>query len=250
VSRWTDLAQWRPSEAHGGEMHEHRGLVLHIAEGFYEGTLAWQHDKANKVSSHFVVGRLGQLAQVVDTDESAWTQRSGNGHWLSLECEGFTLGHKLHKQHPDWHKLSGAQIEAAAHLLVRAHQQYGVPIQVAVSSAGRGLGHHSMGGVEWGHLDCPGDPIIQQKAAILTRAKSLMAQQHTRGPVPMDWRNETVKAINFFYAEAFRASQGKAASQYPKDRPATDQEKADRAARNAFVYTSHADGVDPEPTDE
>ena len=42
MSRWIDLAAWRPTTHHGGEMHEVRGLVLHIAEGFYEGTIAWQ----------------------------------------------------------------------------------------------------------------------------------------------------------------------------------------------------------------
>jgi hypothetical protein len=27
---------------------------------------------------------------MVDTDRTAWTQRAGNGEWLSVECAGFT----------------------------------------------------------------------------------------------------------------------------------------------------------------
>lgn len=252
MSRW-ELAAWRPTEAHGGDMSEHRGLVLHIAEGFFEGTIAWQHNKANKVSSHFVAGRdHGQLAQLVDTDETAWTQRAGNGHWLSLECAGFTVGHELHPTHPGWEKLSPWQIECAAQLLARMHHQYGTPIQLATTSSGRGLGHHSMGGVDWGHRDCPGPPIIAQKAEILARAKWLTSKPTEEKGIPVDWTNETVKAINFFYSEAYRAEQGKAKTPFPsaevlKTRPVTKQEIADRAARNAFVYTSHVDGVDPEP---
>lgn len=62
----------------------------------------------------------------------------------------------------------------------------------------------------------------------------------------MDWNNETVQAINFFFAEAYRAEQGKADKPYPASGTPTTAERADRAARNAYVYTSHVDGVDPE----
>jgi len=172
MSRWTDLARWTPTEHHGGQMAEHRGLVLHIAEGYYDGTIAWQkgdHD----VSSHFVVGREpGECAQLVDTDMTAWTQRTGNGHWISAEFAGFTAGHRLHR--PGWERLSEWQLGVAARLLVKAHHQYGVPVQIATSAAGRGLGHHSMGGTAWGHLDCPGRPIIEQKTQIITLARELL----------------------------------------------------------------------------
>lgn len=182
MSKWTE-AVWRPSEAHGKAMTEHRGLVVHIAEGFYEGTIAWQHNKANDVSSHFVVGRgSGKLAQVVDTDEQSWAQKSGNAGWLSVECEGFTSGHRLHPTHIGWERLNDWQIRAIAGLLVHAHHQYGVPLQVAHTPADRGLGHHSMG-AGWGHQDCPGAPIIGQKAAIVALAKT-MAATNTEDDMP------------------------------------------------------------------
>jgi hypothetical protein len=249
VTRWTDLAVWTPTEAYGESMRQHRGLVLHIAEGYYQGTIAWQRNKANKVSSHFVAGRdQHQLAQLVDTDVQAWTQRAGNEDWLSLECAGFTLGHRLHKTHPGWERLSDWQIQCAALLLVRMHHQYGVPLQLATSPAGRGLGHHSMGGVPWGHLDCPGPPIIAQKPTVLLQARLLSAQPNTEVAMPIDWTNQTVKAINFYFSEAYRAQQNKATLPYPEHRPATPAEVADRAARNAYTFLRNVDGVDPEPT--
>lgn len=159
-------------------MHEYRGLVLHIAEGYYEGTISWQHNPGNRVSSHFVAGRdSGEIAQLVDTDQAAWTQLAGNGHWLSLECAGFTPSHPLHK--PGWEKLTAWQISIAARLLVRMHQQYATPIQLATTSSGRGLGHHSMGGADWGHPDCPGPAIIGQKAEILASAKTMATDGET-----------------------------------------------------------------------
>jgi hypothetical protein len=169
---WTDLAEWRgPTVNEAGPMIEHRGLVIHIAEGGYEGTIAWQHNPAAQVSSHFVVDVDGKIAQVVDADtHTAWTQQAGNGHWLSVENAGFTP-----------HPLTDAQVEANARLLARAHRDYGVPLQVAIHPDGRGLGHHSMGtsaegwsGPTWGHQDCPGPAIIAQKAAVVARAQQII----------------------------------------------------------------------------
>lgn len=152
-------------------MTEYRGVVVHIAAGYFEGTISWQRNPTSKVSSHFIIGRDGQAAQMVDTDVVAWTQGDGNGHWLSMENEGFLLGHPLWK--PGWHQLSAAMIEKNARLLARAHTVYKVPLQLATSPTGRGLGYHSMGaenGFRWGHSACPGQPIKDQLPLILARA--------------------------------------------------------------------------------
>ena len=171
VGIWTDLAEWRgPTPNQSGHMIEQRGLVVHIAEGYYEGTIAWQKNPAADVSSHFVVagprdsgGIDGRLGQVVDTDVTAWTQRAGNGHWGSIECSGFV---------PD--RLSDKQMKSISRVFARYHTTYGVPLQVANDPNGRGLGHHSMGcnwpGGAWGHCDCPGNNIIAQKPTIVSLA--------------------------------------------------------------------------------
>lgn len=172
MARWSDLATWRgPTQnRNAGDQTEVRGLVVHIAEGWYEGTIAWQLNPKSNVSSHFVVSRAGEIAQVVDTADAAWTQRSGNGEWLSVECEGFT---KDNDRNPGgWEKLSPQQLDAVARLLHECHTVYGVPLQTTTSTTGKGLGHHSMG-ADWGHQACPGRPIISQKPAIVTRALAI-----------------------------------------------------------------------------
>lgn len=172
MSRWSDLATWRgPTPNQGGAMREVRGVVVHIAAGYFEGTISWQRNDSANVSSHFIVGRDGRCAQMVDTDITAWTQGDGNGHWLSVENEGFLLGHRLHKS--GWHELSAQMIETNAQLLARAHRQYGVPLQLTSTPTGRGLGYHGMGaenGYDWGHLHCPGEPIKAQLPKVLARA--------------------------------------------------------------------------------
>ncbi len=187
MSRWTDLATWRgPTANQGGPMVEQRGLVVHIAEGGFEGTIAWQKNPSAQVSSHFVVALDGRIAQVVDTAVTAWTQQLGNGHWVSVENEGHTPS-----------ALTPAQVEANAQLLARGHREHGWPLQIATAPSGRGLGHHSMGaenGIQWGHADCPGPAIKAQKPAILARAIAIIngTQEDT---MPLDGHGRTLATI-------------------------------------------------------
>lgn len=187
MARWTDLAPWRGPTRNEGDgdgtplepedhVTEVRGLILHIAAGWYQGTIDWQRNPTAQVSSHFIGGRAaGQRAQLVDTSDRAWTQRDGNSRWLSVEMEGFLPSHSLYK--PGWDSLTEHQIEFAAQLLARAHRDYDVPLRIAKSPGEWGLGHHSMGaenGVNWGHPDCPGPAIIAQKPLILARANAIV----------------------------------------------------------------------------
>src|SRR5512147_605994 len=87
-----DEATWQgpPDSNFGGSTIECRGLVLHIAEGSYDGTIAWMKNPVSDVSSHFVIAKDGRIAQMLDTAVTAWTQAAGNGHWVSVENEGFS----------------------------------------------------------------------------------------------------------------------------------------------------------------
>lgn len=158
---WGDIATWRgPSPNSGGRMSTHRGVVLHIAEGGYEGTVAWCLNQNSQVSAHFVVAKDGSVTQLVDTDDVAWCQVGGNEEWLSIENEGRS-GDELTPQ----------QIASCALILGRAHREYGIPLQLADSPSGAGLGYHGMGGGAWGgHDRCPGSPIVAQRKDVIERA--------------------------------------------------------------------------------
>src|SRR6185369_9407360 len=189
---WTDIPNctWQgPTPNHSGPMLEQRGQVLHIAEGGYEGTISWCKNPASNVSCHFVVAKDGRIAQVADTDVTVWTQIAGNGHWISVENEGFTP-----------RPLTPAQVEANAQILAKAHRVYGVPLQLAFDPNGRGLGHHSMGtdghdnptdtwtGPTWGHTDCPGPAIVNQKPEIIAIAGGAMGvEEWTASPGANSW---------------------------------------------------------------
>ncbi|MEG0771085.1 MAG: peptidoglycan recognition family protein [Clostridia bacterium] len=49
-------------------------IVMHIAEGNFEGTVDWFSNKASSVSSHFLIGKDGRIAQFVPINKAAFTQ--------------------------------------------------------------------------------------------------------------------------------------------------------------------------------
>lgn len=168
-------AEWRPIPLNytaGGQEHV-RGLVVHIMAGTLAGTDAWFRNPSADVSSHFGTGRSGELYQWVDTGDRAWAQAAGNDDWLSIENEG-----------EGGDALTDAQMDRCAQVLAWASRMYGVPLQVAHSPSGRGLGYHAMGGAAWGgHPSCPGSRIVDQLDDIVDRAHRI-AGGDTDAPAP------------------------------------------------------------------
>lgn len=173
---WSDIATWQGPTANEGDgdgrpgepedrMSGHVGLVIHIAEGTYDGTQAWERNPVAQVSSHFVVAKDGRIAQMVDTDDRSWCQSAGNATWISVENEGF------HTQAP-----TAAQVEANARIYAKCMRVYGAPAQLTDSPSVGGLGWHGMGGNAWGgHFDCPGDQFKAARPAILARAVQIVS---------------------------------------------------------------------------
>ena len=196
MARWS-IATWRGNgQNQGPSMVEVRGLVLHIAVGWYEGTISWQRNPDSRVSSHFVVGReQGELAQMVDTSVRAWTQGDGNGRWLSSENEGFLAGDR--RNPGGWERLSPWQIEANAQLLAQAHRKHGVPLRIADHPGELGLGHHSMDrewlDEMWGHDQCPGAAIVAQKPLIVARAKQIVEGDDVSAAEVWDYPTKNVR---------------------------------------------------------
>jgi hypothetical protein len=174
VSKWTDIAEFvgpTPNE-NPGEMASVLGVVLHIQQGNQSGSLAWCKNPASQVSAHFFAPKAGLPVQLVDTADKAWAEMEGNARWLSVENEGYS-----------GQDLTRDQIEACAQILARAHRDLIVPIAASDSIDRGGLGWHGMGGDAWGgHPDCPGQPVLLQRPAILQRALVILGQ--SAAPVP------------------------------------------------------------------
>ncbi|MFJ7419772.1 peptidoglycan-binding protein [Streptomyces uncialis] len=162
-------ATWKPiaiNHKKGGQ-DSVQGVVVHIMAGTLPGTDSWFRNPKAQASSHFGTGKDGRLWQWVDTADRAWAQAGGNRTWLSIENEG-----------EGGDALTSAQMDRCAEVLAWAHKTHGVPLQVASSPSGRGLGYHAMGGKAWGsHPLCPGSRIIAQLPEIVKRAKALIGEK-------------------------------------------------------------------------
>jgi len=49
-------------------------FVFHIAEGWYDGTIAWEMNKASGISSTFIIAKDGRIAQMVPLNMAPHTQ--------------------------------------------------------------------------------------------------------------------------------------------------------------------------------
>lgn len=169
-----ERATWRgPVPNQGGSMGPILGLVLHIQEGSEAGTDAWFHNPTSKVSAHFGNPKSGGLDQWVEVGTVAWAEVNGNYNWVSVENEGHSGD-----------ALTASQLENAAQLLAWLHVQYGVPLVISDTPAAGtpGLTGHGLGGSAWGgHTDCPGAPILGQRAAIIARAQQLLGATTSAG---------------------------------------------------------------------
>jgi hypothetical protein len=162
-----NLANWRgpvPNMNTSVMVRPLQGLVLHIEQGTEAGTNEWFHNPGAGVSAHFGNPKSGNLDQWVDTNDKAWAQGAGNATWISLENEGYS-----------GESLTDGQISNAAALLAWLNVTESIPMQTADSPAEPGLGYHAMGGMAWGnHPNCPGQPIVDQRADIVARAQALV----------------------------------------------------------------------------
>ena len=64
-------------------------IVVHTVQGSYKGCISWFQNPAAKVSAHFVLGKNGEVTQMVKEKDIAWHVGSANGYTVGIEHEGF-----------------------------------------------------------------------------------------------------------------------------------------------------------------
>jgi hypothetical protein len=158
-------ATWRPVvNFHPNGVKEHRGLVLHVQDG-NNSPFGWFNTPSSQSSSDFWVSKTGVIEQYVNTGvDYAWTQGAGNPYYASVETEG-------HPTEP----LTAAQVEGVAKIYAWGHTEFAWPLVVVDSTTLHGFTYHGIGGTAWGgHPACPGDLRKAQRAAIMTRATTIV----------------------------------------------------------------------------
>lgn len=159
-----DIKQYSTSNKSSRNGYIPKFICWHIADGTYNGTIGWEQNPASQVSSHFVLGKNGEVAQLVPIDMAAWTQGgvknpthtyvrthqsiNPNQYCVSIECEGFWKETKG--------KLTDAQfnsaVELTKHIVSEVKKLYNVDIPIDREHM---IGHCEINTVTRSH--CPGE---------------------------------------------------------------------------------------------
>ncbi len=139
-------------------------IVWHIAEGTYHGTIGWGKNPQGDTSSHFVLGKNGEVTQLIPLDKAAWTQGvvknpthpyvkahpdvNPNQYCISIECEGFWKDTKGKLTD----KALDTAVELTKHIVSEVKRIYGVTIPIDREHI---IGHCEINSVTRPH--CPGE---------------------------------------------------------------------------------------------
>lgn len=176
MALWSD-AKFRPITANfnaGRISSALRGLIIHITDGHSPGkgrpkvppSIAGLHgtfsNPAHRASAHFGVDKDGEVWQFVDTSNRAWSVDGDriDGTWASIENIAVPGD-----------ELTAAQLDVCVNLFKWLHVQHGVPLSLAHTKSGAGLGYHALFGK--GHPGCPGNAVISQLEDIVALARGI-----------------------------------------------------------------------------
>lgn len=100
-------------------------VVLHSTAGYLSGSVSWLCNPQSRASVHYVIGRGGEVVQLVDEDAAAWhVRREVPGLWnersIGIELVDDRIGDK------SWQ--TEAQYSALVELLAAVVARYGVPL--------------------------------------------------------------------------------------------------------------------------
>jgi hypothetical protein len=159
-----------------------RGLVIHITDGHGDlDVVRADFDSPGKnASTHFCIGKQGEMWQFIDTNDRAWAIDGGtnDSQWISVENVA---------RHGE--KLTQAQLTSCALLFEWVHNEYTVPLKRAYNGNDRGLGYHRMFHI--GDHVCPGFPVRQQLEFIVRKAGFYSWRDTGDESVPLYMRSYT-----------------------------------------------------------
>ena len=121
--------------------HKVKKIVIHVAAGYYLGTIAWFNRPNSDSNAHYLVGRLpGELCQFVDEDWAAW-----HSYPVNEESIGIEHADDLLNRQPGW--MTRWQFEASAQLSADICKRHGLNPMTDIV-------RHSV--IGWTTHDCPG----------------------------------------------------------------------------------------------
>jgi N-acetyl-anhydromuramyl-L-alanine amidase AmpD len=130
-------------------------IVVHIAEGYLEGAYSWFNNPVSQASSHYMIGKNGDIWQFVANENTAWHAGvvlnpswnllkpgvNPNFYTFGIEHEGFT-----------GELWTIPMVEASAELIGTLCREYQIPLD-----RNHIIGHYQINSVN--RSNCPGTGI-------------------------------------------------------------------------------------------
>lgn len=126
-------ATWAPSPNYNeGRKEAVELVVIHITDGQpdVERSVARFQRKKTQASAHFVIGRAGEVYQLVKLEDTAWHDSGRNGRSVGIEHVARTPG-ELGKG-DEGLALTEEQLEASARLVGWLLARFGLPLTAVV----------------------------------------------------------------------------------------------------------------------
>jgi N-acetyl-anhydromuramyl-L-alanine amidase AmpD len=127
-----------------GRRPETRGVVVHVNDGTFDGTISWFSGGSEGVGAHIEVGE-GRVWQLADLNAKCWHAVDANEFAIGIEHAGFG------RSRDEW-------LDSLQELLYSANRTAWILHQYNLGKPhyGHNIWPHSWGGVNWGNHDCPG----------------------------------------------------------------------------------------------
>lgn len=159
--------KWKPviNYSQGRFGFRPEAIVIHIAEGWLAGGYSWFNNASSQVSSHFMIGKNGEIWQFVSEDDTAWHAGGvANASWqklkpginpnlytIGIENEGFT-----------GEQFTEEMYASNAFLIAKMALKYSIPINRTTV-----IGHYEINSSS--RPNCPGTGIDFNKLIELSK---------------------------------------------------------------------------------
>jgi N-acetylmuramoyl-L-alanine amidase-like protein len=157
-----------------------RMVVVHTAEGGYEGTVSWLCNPDSEASSHLVLNEDGSRAtQLVRYGDRAWTQSAFNPYAISIEMAG-SLSTRWRHPVQAW-----KQLRSLARIVAFLLKEFKLPLHALTNSerwSGKGYIRHGRLAPEGGHPFC-----LLYTGATWRIFRRFVRREYERGRFRKEW---------------------------------------------------------------
>lgn len=159
--------KWKPvvNYSKGRFGFKPEAIVIHTAEGWLAGAYSWFNNPSSQVSSHYMIGKNGEIWQFVADEDTAWHAGGvSNASWSKIK-QGinpnlYTIG--IENEGFAGEDFTEAMYHSNAFLIAILSKKFGIPINRSTV-----IGHYEINSSS--RANCPGSGVDFNKLIELSK---------------------------------------------------------------------------------